>query len=167
MPRKEASSLLMLCYALVPNMGEGDVWKVSPYIKSIPKLCGCHLWMLQCSVGYPDSLLIWLFLAATGTQLNTLKNPHKNCHENHHEPKFEKETCTNFLLHEIFSISFWELFCDNFRYNFREHFREDFKVYLIESQKISQPPRSPSCIANRISYWSETVEEMHSDDCQP
>ena len=37
-----------------------------------------------------------------GTQLNTLKNRH----ENPHEPKFEKETCTNFLSHEFFSIRF-------------------------------------------------------------
>ena len=69
-----------------------------------------------------------------GTQLNTLKNPHENPHENCHKPKFEKETCTNFLSHEFFSIRFWELFCDNFREDFCEHFREDSKAYLIESQ---------------------------------
>ena len=65
------------------------------------------------------------WVGGSGTQLNTLKNPHQNPHENRHEPKFEKETCTNFLFHEFFSIRFWELFRDNFR--------EDSKVYLIES----------------------------------
>ena len=57
-------------------------------------------------VKFVPAVAYLLCLAPPGTQLDTLKNPHKNRHENRHEPKFEKETCTNFLFHEIFSISF-------------------------------------------------------------
>ena len=75
------------------------------------------------------------YLSGDRDSIKYTKNPHENPHENRHEPKFEKETCTNFLSHEFFSIRFWELFRDNFREDFRDDFCEDSKVYLIESQR--------------------------------